>query len=158
VVAGEVRSLAQRSAQAAKEIEGLITESVSLVETGSGQVSRAGETMQDIVNAVTSVTDIMAEISVASQEQSKGIDQVGQAINSIDNVTQQNAALVEQATAAAASLVCGYGLLVALLLMPTSRFGYLLYPLAFLAWAPALARPESVNHPRSWRTRRTPEG
>ncbi|OOC14884.1 methyl-accepting chemotaxis protein [Dickeya dadantii] len=104
VVAGEVRSLAQRSAQAAKEIEGLITESVSLVETGSGQVSRAGETMQDIVNAVTSVTDIMAEISVASQEQSKGIDQVGQAINSIDNVTQQNAALVEQATAAAASL------------------------------------------------------
>ncbi|MBP2848156.1 methyl-accepting chemotaxis protein [Dickeya oryzae] len=104
VVAGEVRSLAQRSAQAAKEIEGLITESVALVETGSDQVSRAGETMQDIVNAVTSVTDIMAEISVASQEQSKGIDQVGQAINSIDNVTQQNAALVEQATAAATSL------------------------------------------------------
>ncbi len=104
VVAGEVRSLAQRSAQAAKEIEGLISESVTLVETGSGQVSRAGETMQDIVNAVTSVTDIMAEISVASQEQSKGIDQVGQAINSIDNVTQQNAALVEQSTAAAASL------------------------------------------------------
>lgn len=61
-------------------------------------------------------------------------------------------------TAAAASLVCGYGLLVALLLMPTSRFGYLLYPLAFLAWAPALARPESANHPRSWRARRTPEG
>ncbi|ACS87218.1 methyl-accepting chemotaxis sensory transducer [Musicola paradisiaca Ech703] len=104
VVAGEVRSLAQRSAQAAKEIEGLITESVTLVETGSDRVERAGETMQEIVNAVTSVTDIMAEISVASQEQSKGIGQVGQAIHSIDNVTQQNAALVEEATAAAASL------------------------------------------------------
>ncbi len=104
VVAGEVRTLAQRSAQAAKEIEGLISESVSLVRTGSEQVGKAGDTMQEIVNAVTSVTDIMAEISVASQEQSKGIDQVGQAIHSIDNVTQQNAALVEEATSAAASL------------------------------------------------------
>ncbi|WP_113627326.1 methyl-accepting chemotaxis protein [Pectobacterium peruviense] len=104
VVAGEVRSLAQRSAQAAKEIEGLISESVRCVDTGSNLVSDAGDTMQDIVRAVTNVTDIMGEIASASEEQSKGIAQVGQAVAEMDSVTQQNAALVEQASSAALSL------------------------------------------------------
>ncbi|MBJ7223972.1 MULTISPECIES: methyl-accepting chemotaxis protein [unclassified Brenneria] len=104
VVASEVRSLAQRSAQAAKEIEGLIAESVDNVKTGSEQVSFAGEAMENIVKAVTNVTDIMGEIASASNEQSKGITQVGQAVVEMDSVTQQNAALVEQSTAASASL------------------------------------------------------
>ena len=104
VVATEVRTLAQRSAQAAKEIEGLISESVSLVENGSKQVANAGETMTGIVGAVRRVTDIMQEIAAASDEQSRGIEQVGIAINEMDNVTQQNASLVEEASAAANSL------------------------------------------------------
>ena len=104
VVAGEVRSLAQRSAQAAKEIEGLIAESVDRVNTGSVQASRAGETMHNIVQAVTRVTDLMGEISSASEEQSRGISQVGQAVAEMDGVTQQNAALVQESAAAAASL------------------------------------------------------
>ena len=104
VVAGEVRSLAQRSAQAAKEIEGLIAESVERVNTGSQQASRAGETMHNIVRAVTRVTDLIGEISSASQEQSRGISQVGQAVLEMDGVTQQNAALVQESAAAAASL------------------------------------------------------
>ncbi|MCG8706972.1 Tar ligand binding domain-containing protein [Brenneria sp. 4F2] len=104
VVAGEVRSLAQRSAQAAKEIEGLISESVRCVDTGSHLVEDAGNTMHEIVRAVTNVTDIMGEIASASEEQSKGIAQVGQAVAEMDSVTQQNAALVEQASAAALSL------------------------------------------------------
>ncbi|WP_413737021.1 methyl-accepting chemotaxis protein [Sodalis sp. RH21] len=104
VVAGEVRSLAQRSAQAAKEIEGLIAESVERVTTGSQQASRAGETMHNIVQAVTRVTDLMGEISSASEEQSRGISQVGNAVSEMDGVTQQNAALVQESAAAAASL------------------------------------------------------
>ncbi|WP_413726585.1 methyl-accepting chemotaxis protein [Sodalis sp. RH16] len=104
VVAGEVRSLAQRSAQAAKEIEGLISESVERVNTGSVQASRAGETMHNIVQAVAKVTDLMGEISSASDEQSRGISQVGQAVSEMDSVTQQNAALVQESAAAAASL------------------------------------------------------
>ncbi|MCL2895281.1 methyl-accepting chemotaxis protein [Brenneria tiliae] len=104
VVASEVRSLAQRSAQAAKEIEGLIDESVENVKTGSSQVALAGDAMENIVKAVTNVTDIMGEIASASNEQSKGITQVGQAMVEMDSVTQQNAALVEQSTAASASL------------------------------------------------------
>ena len=104
VVASEVRSLAQRSAQAAKEIEGLIAESVTLIGNGSTQVSQAGATMSDIVEAVRRVTDIMAEIAAASDEQSRGIQQVSQAVTEMDNVTQQNASLVEEASAAAASL------------------------------------------------------
>ncbi|WP_130835271.1 methyl-accepting chemotaxis protein [[Erwinia] mediterraneensis] len=104
VVAGEVRNLAQRSAQAAKEIKGLIEDSVSRVNTGSTLVGTAGETMNDIVNAVTRVTDIMGEIASASDEQSRGIDQVGTAVTEMDRVTQQNAALVEESAAAAASL------------------------------------------------------
>jgi len=104
VVAGEVRSLAQRSAQAAKEIKVLIEDSVSKVGTGSQQVERAGATMQEIVASVKRVTDIMGEISAASEEQSGGIDQVNRAVSEMDEVTQQNAALVEQAAAAAGSL------------------------------------------------------
>ncbi|VFR19299.1 Methyl-accepting chemotaxis protein I (serine chemoreceptor protein) [plant metagenome] len=104
VVAGEVRSLAQRSAQAAKEIKSLIEESASRVQVGSSQVQRAGQTMRDIVDAVKRVTDIMAEIAAASQEQSTGIEQVNHAITQMDAVTQQNAALVEESAAAASSL------------------------------------------------------
>ena len=104
VVAGEVRNLAQRSAQAAKEIKQLIEDSVSRVDTGSTLVESAGETMGEIVNAVTRVTDIMGEIASASDEQSRGIDQVGLAVAEMDRVTQQNAALVEESAAAAAAL------------------------------------------------------
>nr|WP_304184773.1 methyl-accepting chemotaxis protein [Hafnia alvei] len=104
VVAGEVRNLAQRSAQAAKEIKGLIEDSVNRVDIGSTLVESAGETMGDIVSAVTRVTDIMGEIASASDEQSRGIDQVGQAVSEMDRVTQQNAALVEESASAAAAL------------------------------------------------------
>ena len=104
VVAGEVRNLAQRSAAAAKEIKSLIGDSVDKVENGSAQVEQAGATMEEIVKSVKRVTDIMAEISAASLEQSSGIDQVNIAITQIDEVTQQNAALVEEAAAAAESL------------------------------------------------------
>lgn len=104
VVASEVRSLAQRSAAAAKEIKALIDDSVGKVGTGSRQVAEAGRTMEEIVASVRRVTDIMGEISVASQEQTSGIDQINQAISQMDQVTQQNAALVEQAAAAAASM------------------------------------------------------
>lgn len=104
VVAGEVRNLAQRSAQAAKEIKGLIEDSVNKVDTGSTLVESAGETMGEIVNAVTRVTDIMGEIASASDEQSRGIDQVGLAVSEMDRVTQQNAALVEESAAAASAL------------------------------------------------------
>ncbi|OZI18425.1 methyl-accepting chemotaxis protein [Bordetella genomosp. 9] len=104
VVAGEVRSLAQRSAQAAKEIKSLIEDSVTKVGAGSQQVERAGATMQEIVASVKRVTDIMGEISAASEEQSSGIDQVNRAVSQMDEVTQQNAALVEEAAAAAGSL------------------------------------------------------
>ncbi|WP_420256019.1 methyl-accepting chemotaxis protein II, partial [Enterobacter kobei] len=95
VVAGEVRNLASRSANAAKEIKALIEDSVSRVDTGSVLVESAGETMNDIVNAVTRVTDIMGEIASASDEQSRGIDQVALAVSEMDRVTQQNAALVQ---------------------------------------------------------------
>ena len=95
---------ASRSAQAAKEIEGLISESVRLIDQGSGEVVAAGNTMTDIVDAVKRVTDIMLEIAAASDEQSRGIVQVSQAISEMDKVTQQNASLVEEASAAAASL------------------------------------------------------
>ncbi|WP_411705551.1 methyl-accepting chemotaxis protein [Edaphovirga cremea] len=104
VVAGEVRNLAQRSAQAAKEIKGLIEDSVNRVDTGSVLVESAGDTMTDIVNAVTRVTDIMGEIASASDEQSRGIEQVGLAVTEMDRVTQQNAALVEESASAAAAL------------------------------------------------------
>ncbi|TKC89242.1 HAMP domain-containing protein [Trinickia terrae] len=104
VVAGEVRSLAQRSAAAAKEIKTLIGDSADKVQNGSELVGRAGTTMEEIVQAVRRVTDIMGEISAASEEQSSGIEQVNRAVTQMDDVTQQNAALVEEAAAAAASL------------------------------------------------------
>ncbi|MGQ0501707.1 MAG: methyl-accepting chemotaxis protein [Panacagrimonas sp.] len=104
VVAAEVRSLAQRSAGAAKEIKTLIGDSVEKVSNGSKLVEQAGKTMDEVVTSVRRVTDIMAEISAASQEQSQGIEQVNQTVTSMDEVTQQNAALVEEASAAARSL------------------------------------------------------
>ncbi|WP_426144939.1 methyl-accepting chemotaxis protein [Polaromonas sp. DSR2-3-2] len=104
VVAAEVRSLAQRSAAAAKEIKTLIGDSVDKVGEGSRQVAEAGQTMDEIVGSVKRVTDIMAEIEAASREQTQGIEQINQAITQMDQVTQQNAALVEEAAAAAASL------------------------------------------------------
>ena len=104
VVASEVRNLAQRSASAAKEIKSLIDDSVDKVEHGSKLVDTAGQTMREIVKSVQHVADIMAEISSASQEQSSGIEQVNIAINEMDEMTQQNAALVEQAAAAAESM------------------------------------------------------
>ena len=105
VVAGEVRNLAQRSATAAKEIKELIADSVSKTAEGTKQVENAGTTMQEVVASVQRVADIISEISAASIEQTSGIDQVNQAVTSMDETTQQNAALVEEAAAAAESLV-----------------------------------------------------
>jgi methyl-accepting chemotaxis protein len=104
VVASEVRNLAQRSAAAAKEIKALIDNSVEKVDAGSKLVEQAGATMQEIMTSVKRVTDIMGEITSASQEQTAGIDQINMAINQMDQVTQQNAALVEEAAAAATAL------------------------------------------------------
>jgi methyl-accepting chemotaxis protein len=104
VVASEVRSLAQRSAQAAKEIKGLIDKSVSQVEAGSELVQRAGSTMQDIVGAVQNVNSMISDITMAAGEQSDGIGNVNGAVSTLDQMTQQNAALVEESAAAAASL------------------------------------------------------
>jgi methyl-accepting chemotaxis protein len=104
VVATEVRNLAQRSAQAAREIKALIGASVEKVEVGSRQVNDAGRTMGDIVTQVRGVSDLIAAISSATHEQSGGIEQVGGAVAQLDEVTQQNAALVEESSAAAESL------------------------------------------------------
>jgi aerotaxis receptor len=104
VVAGEVRALAQRSANAAKEIKHLISTSVEKVETGSSLVDEAGKTMDDIVTQVKRVSDLIAEIRSATEEQSSGVTQIDQAVSDLDNITQQNAALVEESTAASDSL------------------------------------------------------
>ena len=104
VVATEVRNLAQRSALAAKEIKGLITDSAEKVEAGTQLVDQAGKTMDEVVSSIKRVTDIMAEINAASHEQSTGIEQVSSAVSQMDEVTQQNASLVEEAAAAAESL------------------------------------------------------
>jgi methyl-accepting chemotaxis protein-1 (serine sensor receptor) len=104
VVAGEVRTLAQRSANAAREIKTLIETSVAEIGGGSALVQNAGKVMHEVITSIKHVTDIMGEISAASQEQSIGIEQVNQMVNQMDTMTQQNAALVEQATAAASSL------------------------------------------------------
>ncbi|QYJ24509.1 HAMP domain-containing protein [Achromobacter sp. ES-001] len=104
VVAGEVRALAQRSALAAREIKQLIADSAGRVQAGAQQVALAGETMREIESAVHRVTDIMGEIAAASSEQAQGIDQVNLAVSSMDEATQQNAALVEQAAASARAL------------------------------------------------------
>ncbi|WP_313872834.1 methyl-accepting chemotaxis protein [Rugamonas sp. DEMB1] len=104
VVATEVRNLAQRSATAAREIKGLIADSVEKVETGSRLADDAGQTMGHIVESVKRVTDIMGDITLASQKQSAGIDEVNSAITEMDDMTQRNAALVEQSAAAAQSM------------------------------------------------------
>ncbi|MBU1818733.1 MAG: HAMP domain-containing protein [Gammaproteobacteria bacterium] len=104
VVASEVRGLAQRSAEAAKEIKGLINASVETVETGSSQVTQAGQTMEEIVSSVRRVSDLIGEITASSNEQRDGIGQVNQAVSNLDQMTQQNAALVEESAAAASSL------------------------------------------------------
>jgi len=104
VVASEVRSLAGRSADAAKEIKTLITDSVTRVEQGTVLVDQAGTTMNEVVASIRRVTDIMGEISAASAEQSAGVAQVGEAVVQMDQATQQNAALVEEMAAAASSL------------------------------------------------------
>ena len=104
VVAGEVRALAQRSAAAAREIKNLIGASVETVEAGSNLVDEAGKTMDDIVMQVTRVTDLIAEIRSATEEQSSGVTQIDHAVSDLDNITQQNAALVEQSSAASDSL------------------------------------------------------
>ena len=104
VVASEVRSLAQRSASAAKEIKQLIDDSVSKVGAGTTLVRQAGSTMSEVVESVKRVTDVVSEISAASTEQSVGIDEINRAVSQMDEVTQQNAALVEQAAAAAQSM------------------------------------------------------
>lgn len=105
VVASEVRSLAGRSAEAAREIKSLISASVERVEAGgSTLVDQAGQTMSEVVTSIRRVTDIISEISAASSEQSQGVDQVNEAVTHMDQATQQNAALVEEMAAAAASL------------------------------------------------------
>ena len=104
MVASEVRALAQRSASAAKEIKQLIDDSVSKVDAGSELVERAGKTMQEVVGSVQGAHALVGDISTASREQAEGIHQVNQAVSQMDGVTQQNAALVEQAAAAAKSL------------------------------------------------------
>jgi len=104
VVASEVRSLAQRSAAAAKEIKGLIGDSVARVDAGSALVAQAGATMQEVVESVRRVSDVVAEISAATSEQGEGIEQVNGAIAQMDQVTQQNSALVEEAAAAAEAM------------------------------------------------------
>jgi methyl-accepting chemotaxis protein len=104
VVASEVRSLAGRSADAAKEIKSLIGASVERVERGSAQVESARATMTEVVGSIKRVTDLMGEISAASDEQAMGVAQVGEAVMQMDQATQQNAALVEQMAAAASSL------------------------------------------------------
>jgi methyl-accepting chemotaxis protein len=104
VVASEVRSLAGRSADAAKEIKSLINASVERVEHGNTLVENAGDTMTEVVNSIKRLTDIMGEISAANSEQTTGFEQVGQAVNNMDQATQQNAALVEEMAAATGSL------------------------------------------------------
>jgi methyl-accepting chemotaxis protein len=104
VVAGEVRILAQRTAEAAREVKQLITDSAARVQAGTALVDEAGNTMSDVVTQVRRVTDLVAEISAASQEQSRGVAQIGEAVSQMDQVTQQNAALVEEGSAAAESL------------------------------------------------------
>lgn len=104
VVASEVRTLAQRSANAAKDIKALISDSVNKITDGNALVGRSGDTMQEIVTSIKSVNDIMSEIAAASAEQSAGIDEIGKAVTQMDSMTQQNAALVEQAAASAESM------------------------------------------------------
>jgi methyl-accepting chemotaxis protein len=149
VVATEVRTLAQRSAAAAKEIKELIGDSVAKVGAGTKLVDEAGATMQEIVSSVKRVTDIMAEITAASQEQSAGIEQVNQAITQMDEATQQNAALVEQAAAAAESMEEQAGNLATAvsIFKMTQQSGHTAAPWPVAA-GPAAARPGGRPAPR----------
>jgi methyl-accepting chemotaxis protein len=145
VVASEVRALAQRSAAAAKEIKGLIGDSAKRVGEGNALVERAGQTMADIVASVRKVTDIMGEISAASAEQSAGIEQVGQTVGHLDTTTQQNAALVEEASASARSLEEQ----AASLLQSVSRFRLAEGAKSSLRTAPRAPAAEAAAMPRA---------
>ncbi|WP_144112367.1 methyl-accepting chemotaxis protein [Paraburkholderia sp. BCC1886] len=140
VVAGEVRSLAQRSSAAAKEIKELIDTSVERVQSGSALVDEAGRTMTEIIGAVQRVTDIMGEIAAASEEQSSGIEQVARAVTQMDEVTQQNAALVEEAAAAASSLEDQAGKLRAAVAVFQVEEGGYVAPASFAAKPAAIVR------------------
>ncbi|NYT61964.1 HAMP domain-containing protein [Alcaligenaceae bacterium] len=145
VVASEVRALAQRSAQAAREIKGLIEDSVKKVTEGSTQVERAGATMHEIVSSVARVTDIMGEISAATTEQASGIDQINSAVNQMDRVTQQNASLVEDATISANGLgqqVASVSNALAAFKIPANR----VIDVAAVAVKSAPKRPAAVAH------------
>ena len=135
VVAGEVRNLASRSAQAAKEIKVLIEESVSRVHEGSAQAEVAAKTLSEIVRSVTQVNDIMGEIASASDEQRRGIEQVALAVSQMDQVTQQNAALVEEGAAATEELTSQANHMTALV----SRFQLDASPVTHDARTPAQA-------------------
>ncbi|MBB5876466.1 MULTISPECIES: methyl-accepting chemotaxis protein [unclassified Xanthomonas] len=151
VVASEVRTLAQRSASAAKEIKGLIDESVGRVAEGSALVDQAGRTMSEIVTSVRRVTDIMGEIAAASQEQSAGIEQVNRTVTEMDESTQQNAALVEEATAAARSMQDQAGQLgaaIAAFKLDTYHGVAANAPTVQAAPAPARGRPRQATRPR----------
>jgi methyl-accepting chemotaxis protein len=142
VVASEVRSLAQRSAEAAKEIKGLITVSVEQVEQGTALVDQAGATMTEIVNSIKRVTDIMGEISGASTEQSAGVGRMGEAVSEMDQATRRNAALVEKSAAAAESLKQQAQQLVqAVAVFKLAHGTYAAVPATPAAVAPALPRP-----------------
>ena len=145
VVASEVRSLAQRSAGAAKEIKTLITDSVEQVERGTSLVDEAGRTMKEIVGAIQRVSDIVGEISSASAEQSSGVGQDGNAINEMDRATQQNAALVEESAAAASSLKTQAEQLVQAVAVFTLAAGNSAPALALAAHRPAVAAPPVVR-------------
>ncbi|GAA4034686.1 methyl-accepting chemotaxis protein [Actimicrobium antarcticum] len=138
VVASEVRSLAQRSAAAAKEIKSLISDSVAQVDAGTRLADDAGKTIHDIVSSVKQVADIMSEITAASQEQSAGITEVNQAIAQMDEMTQRNAALVEQAAAAAESLQDQAALLIQAVASFKTQDGVVSYPAGMASPMPAL--------------------
>ena len=140
VVAGEVRNLAQRSAEAAKEIKGLIGASVERVEQGTALVDRAGATMHEIVQSIQRVTDIVGEISSASNEQNAGVGQVSEAVTQMDQATQQNAALVEESAAAAASLQ-----------QQAQQLVQAVGVFKLVANASALSRPAAVTAPAAYK-------
>ena len=150
VVASEVRNLAQRSASAAKEIKALITDSVDKVDSGSRLVTQAGATMEEIVQSVRRVADIMEEITAATSEQSAGIEQIHQAISQMDQVTQQNAALVEEAASAAQSLqASAAGLAQQVTVFRTGEGGHVHAPAAQAPARTALASPAQLGWARA---------
>jgi methyl-accepting chemotaxis protein len=158
VVATEVRNLAQRSAAAAKEIKTLISDSVEKVDAGARLVDQAGSTMQEIVDSIRRVTDIMGEITAASQEQTAGIEQVNTAITQMDDATQQNAALVEEAAAAAQSMQNQAGNLAMAVSVfklnsnsgkPVKRVSHASSPNKAVIAAPSKPRPKPAEKPRN---------